>query len=215
VIQTLIKNWWLLALCGVLEAIYSVANLFMQDAHGSLTLRTHALKSTVVFLGKIALAAGACAIAAGIWRSTKGQSWFLVLNGVALSALGLILNGIFGFRISFRTIALLLVVIAMSIGIFELVIARTLHRGRHVVDEWFFGIAGAASLGFALAFLAFAFHWIKLEPGAHLDFLWFGSYFSFSAICILGLALRLHSLGLSRSGPWEVLPPLGNPKHAH
>jgi hypothetical protein len=83
------------------------------------------------------------------------------------------------------------------------------------VDEWFFGIAGAASLGFALAFLAFAFHWIKLEPGAHLDFLWFGSYFGFSAICKLGLALRLHSLDLSQSGRWEVLPTLGNPNHAH
>jgi uncharacterized membrane protein HdeD (DUF308 family) len=214
-IQTLIKNWWLLALCGILDATYSAGNLFMQDADGSLTLRTYALKSTVVLLGKLALAAGACTIAAGLWRSTLGKSWFLVLNGLALGALGLIFNGIFGFRISLRTIALLMVVMAMSIGIFELVIARALRRQRHVADEWLLGLAGAASVGFALAFLAFGFHWIELEPRSHADFLWFGSYFGFNAICMLGLALRLHRLGLSPSGQWEDSPALGNPRLAH
>ena len=174
-IQTLMKNWWLLALCGVLDAIYSATNFFMQDPDGSLALRKFAVQGTVVFLGRLALAAGACTIAAGIWRSAKGKCWLLVLNGLALSALGLILNGIFGFRISFRTIALLLVVMALSIGIFELATARTLRR--HVPDKWFLGLAGAASVGFALVFL-----WIKPGPGAHADFLWFGSYFGFSAI---------------------------------
>ena len=192
-IQTLIKNWWLLALCGVLDAIYSVTNLFMQNPDGSLTLRIYALQSTVVFLGKLALAAGACTIAAGIWRSTQGKSWLLVLNGLALVALGSIFTFWPG-PLAFRTIALLLVIIAMSIGIFEWVIARALRRQRHVADEWFLGLAGAASVGFALAFFAFAFPWIKLEPRPHADFLWFSSYFGFSAICMLGLALRLHSL---------------------
>lgn len=209
-IQTLIKNWWLLALCGVLDAIISVMYLIMQD------LPFHAWKGTVVFLGKLALAAGACTIAAGIWRSAKGKCWLLVLNGLALGALGLINNWVFGLRISFRTIALLIVVMAMSIGILQLVTARILRRQRHVADEWFFGVAGVASVGFALAFLAFVFRWIKLDPGSPAQtLLWLGSYFGFSAICMLGLALRLHTQGLSQSGQWEALPPLGNPKHAH
>ena len=212
-IQTLIKNWWLLALCGVLDAIISVIYLIMQDTDGSLTLRTYAVESTVVFLGKLALAAGVCTIAAGIWRSTKGKCWLLVLNGLALGALGLICYQLTHYPISFRTIALLFIVMALSIGIFELVIARALRRQRHVTDEWLLGLAGAASVGFALAFFALAFRWIKLDPGSHADFLWFGSYFGFSAICMLGLALRLHSLGPSRSGQWEALPL--NPKHAH
>ena len=29
--QTLIQNWWLMALCGVLQAVYSVVILFMQN----------------------------------------------------------------------------------------------------------------------------------------------------------------------------------------
>lgn len=192
-IQTLIKNWWLLALSGVLDAIYSVTNLLMQGPDGSLTLRQYAVPGTVVFLGKVALAAGACTIAAGIWRSAQGKSWILVLNGLALGALGAIFTFWTG-PLAFRTIALLLVVMAMSIGIFEWAIARALRRQRYVADEWVLGLAGAASVGFALAFFAFAFGWIKLGPGPHADFLWFGSYFGFSAICMLGLAVHLNSL---------------------
>ena len=165
--------------------------LVTQDPDGSLTVRKYAVHGTVVFLGKLALAAGACTIAAGIWRSTKGKSWLLVLNGLALSALGLIFNNLTQYRISFRTVALLLVVMAMSIGILELVTARTLRR--HVADEWFLGLAGAASVGFALAFLALGFHWIKLEQPESM-FLWLSCYFGFSAICMLGLALRLNRL---------------------
>ena len=190
-IQTLIKNWWLLALCGVLDAIFSVVYLVTQAPDGSLTVRKYAVHGTIVFLGKLALAAGACTIAAGLWRSTKGKSWLLVVNGLALSALGLIFNNLTHYRISFRTVALLLVVMAMSVGIFELVTARTLRR--HVADEWFLGLAGAASVGFALAFLALGFRWIQLEQPESM-FLWLSSYFGYSAICMLALALRLNSL---------------------
>lgn len=162
---------------------------------------------------RLSLAAGACTIAAGIWRSRKGRSWLLVLNGLAFSAYGLI-PILWTGPLSFRFFALpLLIVMAMSIGILELATERTL-RG-HVADKWFLDLAGAASVGFALAFLALGFRWIKLEPGLHWrGFLWLGSYFGFSAICMLGMALRLHSLGLSQSGQWEALPPLGNPKDA-
>ena len=190
-IQTLIKNWWLLALCGVLDAIFSAVYLVTQAPDGSLTVRKYAVHGTIVFLGKLALAAGACTIAAGLWRSTKGKSWLLVVNGLALSALGLIFNNLIHYRISFRTVALLLVVMAMSVGIFELVTARTLRR--HVADEWFLGLAGAASVGFALAFLALGFRWIQLEQPESM-FLWLSSYFGYSAICMLALALRLNSL---------------------
>jgi uncharacterized membrane protein HdeD (DUF308 family) len=215
VIQTLIKNWWLLALCGVLYAVFSVLYLVMQGPDGSLTLRTFALKGTVVLLGKLAIAAGACTIAAGIWGPTKGKSWLLVLNGLACGALGLIFIGIVGVggRVSLRTITEILAVMAISIGVFELGTARALRR--HAADKWSLGLAGTASVGFSLAFLALGFRWINLAPRSHADFLWIGSYFGFTAICMLGLALRLHSLGLSQSGQWEALPALGNPKHAH
>ncbi|MGA3023711.1 MAG: DUF308 domain-containing protein [Bryobacteraceae bacterium] len=191
-IQTLIKNWWLLALCGVLDAIYSVMNFFMRRPDGSLALRTLVHRGTVVDMGMLALAAGACTIAAGIWSSRKGKPWLLLLNGLACSILGLIFTFWTG-RLAFRTVALLIVVMAMSIGIHELATARTLRR--HPADEWLLGAAGVASVGFALAFFAFVLRWIRLDPASPAQtLLWLGSYFGFSAICMLGLALRLNSL---------------------
>jgi uncharacterized membrane protein HdeD (DUF308 family) len=201
-IQTLIRNWWPVALCGVLDAIISAVYL----SHAG---RGIDAVSTVVLLGRLTLAAGVCTIAAGLW-SGRSNSWLLVLNGVAGSALGLILAFWKG-PLAFRTVALLLIVMALSIGIYQLASARKLWRGR--VEEWLLGAAGVASVGFALVFLAFAVRWIKLEPGSPAQTLrWLGGYFGFCAICMLGLGP--HNQGVSQSGPREALPRLGNPRHA-
>jgi uncharacterized membrane protein len=172
VFQTLTKNWWLLALCGVLDAMLFVIYFVMQDQDGPVTF--HALKGTIALLGKLTLAAGVCTIAAA-----RGKCWPLVLNGLALIALGVIYTYLTGFRISLRTISLLIIVMAMSLAILE-------WRLRHA-------LAGVASVGFALVFSALGFHWIKLELGSHLDLLWLGAYFGFSAICMLVLAFRLQN----------------------
>ena len=190
-IQTLSKNWWLLALSGVLYAIISAIYLIMQETDGPLTF--HTWNATVVSLGRLTLAAGACTITAAIWRSSNGRCWLLALNGLALSALGLIFTFLTHRPVAFRTVAILVILMAVSIGILDLVTARALRRQGHAADEWFLGIAGTTSIGFALVFFAFLFRWIKLEPGSHPDLLWLGLYFGFSAICLVWIALRLHS----------------------
>ena len=200
-IQTLTKNWWLLALCGVLDAIISVIYLITYEA-GPDALALHG-NGTMAFLNRLALAAGACTIAASIWRSAKGKSWLLALNGLALSAYGsmsLFWRG----PLSFRFFALLVAVMAMTFGILAFTVARTLRR--RVADKWFFASAGAVFVGFALAFLALANQWIQLErrPFHHSVFLWFCFYFGFSAICMLALALRLHKLGPSQSKAVQI-----------
>jgi hypothetical protein len=207
--QTLTKNWRLLALTGVLGAIISVIYLIIYDT----TPDVYGGNAMEVFVNPLVLAAAACTIAASIWRSAKGISWLLLANGLALSAYGLMALFWKG-PLSFRFFALLIVVMAMTFGILALTIARTL-RGR-VADEWFFGCAGAASVGFALAFLALVNHWIQLERRLYHPsiFLWLCFYFGFSAICMLGLALRLHKLGTSQSNQWNPSTPLVNPKHA-
>ena len=208
-IQTLSKNWLLLALCGVLEAIIAVVYLIMLE-----TVTFHSNIGTITLLGKLTLAAGACAISAGIVRSANGKSWFLVLNGLALAALGIIQYAFIRYPISLLTVALLIVLMAISIGILELQIARTLRRQRHVMGGSLFAVAGGASACFALAFVALGFRWIKIEPGSRIDLLLLGAYFGFSAICMLAMALRLRSQGFQSRGS-QVLPPLGNPRHAH
>jgi hypothetical protein len=206
-------TWWLLALCGVLHAIFSGMILFMQDPEGSVTLRTGVYGNTPAHLGVLAVGAGLITIAAGIWSFRDRKAWpvgLVVLNGLGCSTLGLNLYApeiVFGF--GFQPIALLIVLMALSIGIFELVSARTLLR--HAAEEWILGAAGVSSLGFACAYLAFAYGWIQLEPRPLADFLWLGSYFGFSAICMLWLALQLHGPGPFHDSPLGALPSARDP----
>jgi hypothetical protein len=213
-IPSLIKNWWLLALAAIFDALLALLNISMQSGpDGSLAFRTFGPMGTGLLMGRLALAAGVCTVAAGVWSPRQGRSWLLVLNGLIFCAYGL-LPMVWTGPLSFRLFAVLLAVMAMSIGLFEWASART--PGRQVADKWFLGLAGAASAGFALAFVALALRWINLAPGLNWrGFLVVGAYFGFSAICMLGLALRLNSPGVSQSGPWEALPPLGNARHAH
>ncbi len=192
--QSLVKGWWLLALCGVLDALFAVQIVLMGSRDGSPILRTFIHNEAAILqLGLLALAAGVCTIAASVWGSRKDNSWLLVLNGVACSSLGILVTLGANRSITFRTIALVIVIMAMSIGLYELATARRL-RG-HRIGEWLLGVAGVVSVGFAVVFLGFVLRWIKLDssPSAQ-TFHWLGSYFGFTAICMVGLALRLNGL---------------------
>jgi uncharacterized membrane protein HdeD (DUF308 family) len=210
----LIRNWWLLALSGVLQLVCSVLHFFMQRPGGSLAIRTSVnSRSTFVYIGLLLLSAGVCVTGATLSSSLKGKSWLLLMNGFAFTLLGLI----FTLRtrgLSFRTIALLVALMSMSVGLYYLA-ADPVLRGSPS-DQWLFRLAGAGSVGFALVFLAFAFAARKLLGGSPATSLfWIGSYFGFSAICVLFLALRLRSLRPSRSGGWGTFSSSASPKHAH
>jgi len=58
-IRALAKTWWLLALCGVLDAMHAAMNLLMLNPDASLSLRKFALLDAVWDMGMLALAAGA------------------------------------------------------------------------------------------------------------------------------------------------------------
>jgi uncharacterized membrane protein HdeD (DUF308 family) len=200
--QTLIRSWWLLVLCGVLEGVVGLINLGMRDPSGSVLLRKLALAGigTVVFQGKFALAAGACGLAAGIAMALRDKSWLLTLNGLALCAYGLLSIFWSQGRLAFLPVALLFVLMAMTLGAFALAFTRRLHQD---AEKWLLGLAGAVSIGFGLAFLALGYRLIGFH-GPSSYFLWSSSYFGFSAICTLALGLLLHSrqarLSISESG---------------
>lgn len=184
------KNSWLLALCGVVEALLAVLTFSMVN-HGSLISRFYSPKDLISSMCILAITAGVCAVAGGSWSSTKSRSWLLVLHGLALSAYGLIPALRKGPLMLRPFFILLLVLMAMSTGIFALTTVLGLRD--HVPDKWFLSVAGAASVGFALVFFACDFRWITLDrPDAF--FLLMTSYFAFSAICMWGLALRLNHL---------------------
>jgi hypothetical protein len=168
-------------------------NLLMLSPDGSLGVRRLALPNTVWDMGVLALAAGACAIAAGLWSSGKDHSWLLSLHGLALGAFGLIaVSPLVRGPLSFRPVSLLFVVMAASIGAFALGTAQTLRSG--APERWYLGVAGAASMGFAFSFLAVGFNWVRLGP-PHSFWVWMSSYFGFCAIFMLWLALRVHAGG--------------------
>jgi len=197
-IQTLTKNWYLLALCGLLNAISSAIYLLMYNA-GPDSMVLPGWRAEIMLLSKLFVVAGICSVAAGSWRAEKETAWLLVLNGLALSTYGLL--PFLSKAISFRPFAFLVVVMAISFGVLAFRLARALRSQHQGGDKWLFGLAGAASLAFALAFLALANGWIQMErrPFHPALFLWFCLFFGFSAIAMLGSALRLHSLGPSRS----------------
>jgi uncharacterized membrane protein HdeD (DUF308 family) len=188
--RTLIRNSWLLAVCGILYAMFSFVMLFWLSPDGLPILRSFVTpRGMVPLLGILALAAGACTIAAALWSSSTSTSWFLALNGLACIALGLSISLGATRPVGFRTVALLVAVMAASFGVHELAIARAL-RG-HLIGKWLLAAAGVVSVGFAGVFLGFAMGWIRLDPSpSGQTFYWLGSYFAFTALCLLALALR-------------------------
>jgi hypothetical protein len=187
--QKPIKRWSLLVLSSLFYATFSFMILFIWSPDGLRTLRTFAhSRSSIEQLGLVALAAGVCTVATGIWNAREASSWLLVLNGLACSALGTMVALGASRPVTFRSIALVIVVMALSIGLYELVAAKTLRGDR--VDEWLLTAAGVISVNFAGVFLGFVFRWIRLDPSPSAQtFHWLGSYFGFGAICMLGLAL--------------------------
>jgi uncharacterized membrane protein HdeD (DUF308 family) len=208
--RALCNAWWLLALCGILDAMHATINLLMMNP--SLVLRRFASPAAVWDMGILALVAGACAIAAGLWSVGKDHSWLLSLHGLALGAFGAIAaSPLVKGPLSFRPVSLLFAVMAASIGAFAWETVQTQRWGRR--GRWFLIAAGAASISFAVSFIAVGF-FFRLEP-PQMFFIWMSSYFVFCAVFMLWLAFRVHGPANGRSDQMESFPPLPSPRHAH
>lgn len=209
---SLSKIWWLLSLCGVIDAMLATMNLLMLNPDGSPGLRRFASPHVVWDMSMLALVAGAIAVTAGLWNSGRGNSWLLSVHGLALAAFGLIgISPMVRGPLSFRPISLLFVLMAVSVGAFAVVTARTLPKIAR--DRWFLGMCGAVSTGFAFSFIAVGFGWVRLGPDSF--WIWMSSYFGFCAMFMLYLAVRARSPGVSQSGLRGVLPPIKRSGQAH
>ena len=186
-IETLIKNWWLLLLRGIFALVLAVMTFLILPSVDTFTLRPFALRGTIMLLGMMAVAAGVCTFAAGVWRAGMGKWWLLALDGVIVTVAGVVV--IQSNIITMPILIYAIVVLATGAGVIELAVASGIRR--HLSDEWFLGLAGAGSIGFALAFLLVG----PRDEGIML--IWLGFYSAFSAICILALSFRLRTLGLS------------------
>ena len=188
-IHNVIQRWWLLVLSSLFYATFAFMILFIWSPDGFTTLRTFThSRSSFEQLGLVALTAGICTMIAGIWNARKAKSWLLMLNGLGCSAFGIMIAFGSSKAITFRSLALVVAVMGVSIGVYELATALAV-RG-HRFEEWLLAAAGMVSVGFAGVFLGFVLGWVRLSPSPSAQtFHWLGSYFGFSAICMLGLAL--------------------------
>lgn len=197
---TLSKAWWLLALCGVLDVLHAGINLLMIRMMTNLPLVFREFGSPALAvreMGILALAAGACLIAATFWSGGKEHSWLLSLHGLALGAFGAIcVSNLVKGSLSFRPVSVLFAVMAVTVGAFALESARIERRGDRA--RWFAAAAGAVSMTFAVSFLAVGFLRWRLEPPVF--FTWMAAYFVLCAAFLLWLALRVR--GRVIAGSW-------------
>ena len=197
-------------MCGILDAMHASINLLMMNP--SLILPRFGLATAVSDMGILALTAGACAIAIGLWSVGKDHSWLLSLHGLALGVFGAIaVSPLVKGPLSFRPVSLLFTVMATSIGALALATAQTQLRGSR--GRTFLIAAGAASMSFAISFIAVGF-FFRLEP-PQIFFIWISSYFVFCAVFMLWHARHVHSRAIGQTGQMEPLSPLSNPRHAH
>jgi len=193
-----IKGWWLLALCGIIDAMHASMNLLMIPGYMRPLIFLRSFSDAVWDMGLLALAAGACAIAAGFWSAGKEHSWLLSLHGLALAVYGAVIISFWGKgTLSFRPLSLLLTVMAASLGAFALKTARA--QRRITRERWFPVAAGAASIAFAFSFTVVGFlRMIRLENT--LLWSWMSSYFVLCAMFMLWLSFCVYSRGVRRSG---------------
>lgn len=182
------KIWWLLALCGAIEAGSAAMNLLMLDPDASLGLRRFGLPNAGWDMSVLALTAGICAIAAGVWDRGRDASWLFFLHGLALGAFGLIgLSPLARGPLSFRPISMLFVLMAVSAGAFALRYAQASRSSP--IGRWFLNVCGTVLVAFAASFAIVGFGWVRLEP-PDAFWIWMSSYFALCALLLLYLALR-------------------------
>jgi len=186
----LARNWWALALRGVVAILFGV----LAFAWPGLTLNV-----VVLLIGAYLLLDGVFALAAAAMGTRDGRPWEAVLLegflGIAAGIVALVWPGI-------AEMALVYLVAAWAIlsGVLELVAAIRLRR--EIEDEWWLILTGVASIAFGV-FLAIA----PVQGAVALIWL-VGAYAIVFGVFLIGLAFRVRSWGRAR-GP-SASGPLGS-----
>jgi uncharacterized membrane protein HdeD (DUF308 family) len=171
----LIRNWWVLAIRGVLAILFGLSAFLFPVV---------TITAVVMVVGAFLLIDGIFAAIAAFRSAERHQRWEALLIeglvGIGVGVLTYVWPGI-------TALILMLIVAAWAIvtGILEIMAAIRLRKEIH--DEWLLGLGGAISvlLGVLLA----------LYPQAGL-IVWtwmMGAYALVFGVLMLALALRLHS----------------------
>lgn len=172
----LARNWWALALRGLLAMLFGVLTFFWPRI---------SLVSLVLLFGSFMLVDGLLAVITA-FRAAEGARWWALLLsglvGIAMGALTLIWPGI-------TALILLYLVAGWAIGrgIFEILGAIRLRK--QITGEWLWVLSGITTVLFGVLLVI----WPRV--GA-LVVIWLVGAFAFiSGGMLLGLAFRLRSWG--------------------
>jgi uncharacterized membrane protein HdeD (DUF308 family) len=172
-VAALARNWWMLALRGVLAILFGVL-AWLQPAI--------TLKVLILTFGVYALADGVI----GAWSAVSGRSTEKYWWAMLLWALVSVVAGILAFTAPALTAAALLLYIgfwAIAAGVMQIVTGIRLRK--QIRGEWLMMLGGLASVLFGVVVLA--------RPGVGaLAMLWvIGFYAVFFGAVLFALALKL------------------------
>jgi uncharacterized membrane protein HdeD (DUF308 family) len=170
------SHWWVPLSRGILSIVLG-AVLFLLPISAVFTL--------VLLFGAFALADGVLAIVQALRfaHPDRGSWWYLVLQGVAGIAIGLLT--FFYPGITAHTLGLLIAAWAVVTGVFEIGVAIRLRKD--IPNEWILIVSGVASILLGVLLFFFPF-------GALLAIVYLVAGYSIIAgIALVALAFRLRS----------------------
>jgi uncharacterized membrane protein HdeD (DUF308 family) len=172
----LARNWWALALRGLIDVLFGVAAF----AFPGITLA-----ALVIAYGAFALVDGIFAVAAALVGRTHGMPWWSLLVeglfGIAIGVITFLWPGI-------TELALVYVIAfwALATGVFEIIAAIRLRK--EIEGEWLLGAAGVLSILLAVVLI------VRPGTGA-LAIIWtIGAYAIAFGVFLIVLGFRLRSL---------------------
>ena len=172
----LARNWWMVALRGVLGILFGLIALVWPGI---------TLLVLVALFGAYALVDGIFAVVAAFRAGRSRFRWWLVLEGIAGISAGI--ATVFWPQITALVLLVLVAAWAIVTGVLEIVAAIRLRKV--ITGEWVLALTGVLSVGFGVLLLLFP------GPGA-LSLVWLiGAYALAFGILLLVLAFRLRSWG--------------------
>jgi uncharacterized membrane protein HdeD (DUF308 family) len=174
------KNWWVLALRGVIAILFGIALLLLPPA---------VITTMVLFFGAYALVDGVAAIFTAFQNRTQPRWWVTLLEGIIGVIAGIL---VFAYPL-FATISavyfVLYIVAFWSIFTGVMQIAQAIQLRKEIEGEFWLGLSGLLSVLFGI--------FLILAPGAGILALLtiVAAYSIVFGVMLLILAFRVRGMG--------------------
>ena len=176
-IDTLSRNWWLIALRGLAGILFGIITFVAPGI---------TLAVLVILFGAYAFADGVLAVVTAVrHRGTTDRWGMLLLEGIVGVAAGLVT--LFWPGITALTLLYVIAFWALLTGVLEIAAAMRLRKV--ITGEWLLALGGVASIIFGVAIARFP------AAGALALVLWIGAYMFVFGALLVALGFRLRARG--------------------